>query len=192
MLLCITDHCLKTRDRINVIVAGKHAAQQWLDIDSAGDVPTLETLAAVDFLRTHLRALRVRVVNVVDLLALQPEDEHPHGKSGEEFEKPFTPDRPVIFAFHGYREVGSTTTPFDMTVVSGLSRYQLAEAAVLSVEGLPGRYHALPERLRECLDAHHHNVREHGEDMPQHLTVQCCCEALRPSFPKAPVRVRRG
>ena len=176
-LLSVIDHCLRSRNYVNVIVAGKQPELQWLDMDAAirhctagvgiwnwasndegvepdvvmacaGDVPTLETLAAVDLLRAHLPDLKVRVVNVVDLMTLQPATEHPHGLSDWEFDSIFTPDKPVIFAFHGYpwlihrliyrrscsdrfhvrgyKEEGTTTTPFDMTVLNDLDRFHLA------------------------------------------------------------------
>ena len=188
-LLSVADHCLRSRHYVNVIVAGKQPAPQWLDIDSAsahcergigvwewasndeggepdvvlacaGDVPTLETLAAVSLLRTHVPRLRMRVVNVVDLMTLQPSSEHPHGLSDDEFDELFTTDRPIIFAFHGYpwlihrltyrrqnhgnlhvrgyKEEGTTTTPFDMTVLNDLDRYHLALDVLARVERLRG------------------------------------------------------
>ncbi|EIB97510.1 phosphoketolase [Pantoea sp. Sc1] len=218
-LLWVGDHCLRTWDRINVIVAGKQPAPQWLDMASAithceagmgewrwagttpdnaqpdvvmacaGDVPTMETLAAVDLLREMLPELRIRVVNVVDLMALQTQDQHPHGKSDTEFDALFTQDKPVIFAFHGYptlvhrltyqrtnhrnfhvrgfNEEGTTTTPFDMTVLNELDRYHLAQEAILRVPGLADAHPALLEDLQQRLAAHHQYVREHGEDLPE-------------------------
>lgn len=218
-LLCVADHCLKTWDRINVIVAGKQPAPQWLTLDDAaehcaagmgiwqwagtvaqgespdvvmacaGDVPTMETLAAVDLLREYLPELRIQVVNVVDLMALQTRDEHPHGKSEQDFDAIFTPDRPVIFAFHGYpslihrltyqrnnhrnfhvrgfMEEGTTTTPFDMTVLNELDRFHLAQAAILQVPSLQGKADAILDALQEKIAAHHQYVREHGEDLPE-------------------------
>lgn len=218
-LLWVGDHCLRTWDRINVIVAGKQPAPQWLDMASAvthceagmgewrwagttpedeqpdvvmacaGDVPTMETMAAVDLLREMLPELRIRVVNVVDLLALQPEDQHPHGKSDAEFDALFTQDKPVIFAFHGYptlihrltysrtnhrnfhvrgfNEEGTTTTPFDMTVLNELDRYHLAQEAILRVPGLADAHPELLEDLQQRLAEHHRYVREHGEDLPE-------------------------
>lgn len=215
-LLWVGDHCLRTWDRINVIVAGKQPSPQWLDIDSAiahceagmgewrwasddgepdvvmacaGDVPTMETLAAVDLLRNYLPALRIRVVNVVDLLALQTQQQHPHGKSEEDFDALFTRDKPVIFAFHGYpslihrltyqrsnhanfhvhgfNEEGTTTTPFDMTVLNELDRYHLAQAAILHVPGLADRHPELLDDLQQRIAEHHRYVREHGEDVPE-------------------------
>lgn len=155
----------------------------------AGDVPTLETLAAVDLLRGYLPDLRIRVVNVVDLMALQTQDQHPHGKSEEEFDALFTLDKPVIFAFHGYpalvhrlayqrnnhrnfhvrgfNEEGTTTTPFDMTVLNELDRYHLAQEAILRVPGLADRHPELLDDLQERIAEHHRYVREHGEDVPE-------------------------
>ena len=216
-LLAITDHCLRSRDYVNVIVAGKQPAPQWLDIDSAiahcetgigiwhwasndgggepdvvmacaGDVPTLETLAAVDLLRTNLPKLKIRVVNVVDLMALQPRSEHPHGLSDPVFDAIFTRDKPIVFAFHGYpwlihrltyrrhnhdnihvrgyKEEGTTTTPFDMTVVNEMDRFQLAEDAVKRCNlGPEGK--ALIQLAREKLKQHTAYIRERGEDMPE-------------------------
>jgi len=218
-LLWVGDHCLRTWDRINVIVAGKQPSAQWLDMESAiahceagmgewrwagttpqgeepdvvmacaGDVPTLETLAAVDLLRDYLPNLRIRVVNVVDLMALQTQEQHPHGKSEEEFDALFTLDKPVIFAFHGYptlvhrlayqrknhrnfhvrgfNEEGTTTTPFDMTVLNELDRYHLAQEAILRVPGLADRHPELLDDLQERIAEHHRYVREYGEDVPE-------------------------
>lgn len=218
-LLCVADHCLKTWDRINIIVAGKQPAPQWLNPDEAakhcaagmgiwswagnvqpdetpdvvmacaGDVPTMETLAAVDLLRHYLPELRVQVVNVVDLMALQTQDQHPHGLSEEAFEAIFTADKPVIFAFHGYpslihrltyqrnnhrhfhvhgfMEEGTTTTPFDMTVLNELDRFHLAQEAILRVPLLQGKADDILEDLAQKIAAHHQYVREYGEDLPE-------------------------
>ncbi|WP_428944520.1 phosphoketolase family protein [Pantoea sp. FN060301] len=218
-LLWVGDHCLRTWNRINVIVAGKQPEPQWLSMDEAikhcekgmgiwpwagnekpgaspdvvmacaGDIPTMETLAAVDLLRQMLPELSVRVVNVVDLLALQTKDQHPHGLGEEEFDALFTQDKPVIFAFHGYptlihrltyqrnnhanfhvrgfNEEGTTTTPFDMTVLNGLDRYHLAQEAIMRVPGLQERAAEVLDQLEEKLAAHHAYVREHGEDIPE-------------------------
>jgi len=218
-LLWVADHCLKTWDRINVIVAGKQPEPQWLTMEEAakhcevgmgiwpwagneipgkapdvvmacaGDVPTMEALAAVDLLRGYLPDLSVRVVNVVDLMALQTEDQHPHGLSDEAFEAIFTADKPVIFAFHGYpslihrltyhrnnhrnfhvrgfMEEGTTTTPFDMTVMNELDRFHLAQEAILRVEKLAGKADAILDDLQEKIAEHHRYVREHGEDLPE-------------------------
>ena len=217
-LLSVADHCLRSRNYINVIVAGKQPAPQWLDRDAAvrhcaagaglwewasndqgeapdvvmacaGDVPTMECLAATDILRRHLPELRVRVVNVVDLMALQPQSEHPHGLSVSVFDSLFTRDRPVIFAFHGYpwvmhrllhgrscaarfhvhgfMEEGTTTTPFDMTVLNKLDRFHLAMAAVERVERMTDVSAHLMQHLRDRLVDHTAYVRMHGEDMPE-------------------------
>lgn len=218
-LLWVADHCLKTWDRINVIVAGKQPEPQWLTMEEAakhcevgmgiwpwagneqpgqepdvvmacaGDVPTMETLAAVDLLRNYLPDLRVRVVNVVDLMALQTKEHHPHGLSEEAFDNLFTQDKPVIFAFHGYpslihrltylrnnhrnfhvrgfMEEGTTTTPFDMTVMNELDRFHLAQEAILRVAKLQGKADAILDELQEKIAAHHAYVREYGEDLPE-------------------------
>ena len=217
-LLSVADHCLRSRNYVNVIVAGKQPAPQWLDRDAAirhcaagaglwawasndrgeapdvvmacaGDVPTLETLAAVDLLRTHLPDLVVRVVNVVDLMALQPPAAHPHGLPQSVFDSLFTAERPVIFAFHGYpwvvhrlihgrsntdrfhvhgfQEEGTTTTPFDMTVLNGLDRFTLAMAAVARVRRLTDVSAHVVQHLRDRLVDHTAYVREHGQDMPE-------------------------
>ncbi|MBP2560042.1 xylulose-5-phosphate/fructose-6-phosphate phosphoketolase [Neorhizobium galegae] len=218
-LLWIGDHCLKTWDRVNVIVAGKQPEPQWLTMDEAirhceagigiwdwasnesgpvepdvvmacaGDVPTLETLAAVSLLREAISDLRIRVVNVVDLLALQSQDQHPHGLSDEEFDRLFTTDRPVIFAYHGYPylihrltykrsnhrnihvrgfiEEGTTTTPFDMTVLNELDRFHLAIEAIERVPGLKEKAADVIDMLKGKLGEHTRYVREHGEDMPE-------------------------
>lgn len=218
-LLWVADHCLKTWDRINVIVAGKQPEPQWLTMEEAakhceagmgiwhwagneqpgeepdvvmacaGDVPTMEALAAVDLLRQYLPDLRVRVVNVVDLMALQTQDQHPHGLSEQDFDAIFTQDKPVIFAFHGYpslihrltylrnnhrnfhvrgfMEEGTTTTPFDMTVMNELDRFHLAQEAILRVARLQGKADDILDALQEKIAAHHRYVREHGEDLPE-------------------------
>ena len=217
-LLWVTDHCLRTYDRINVIVAGKQPAPQWLDIDqaaahctagigrwdwassegdeepevvmaSAGDVPTMEAVAAVGLLLAHLPRLRIRFVNVVDLMTLESKTEHPHGIEDDHFQALFTRDKPVIFAFHGYpqlihrltykrpnhdnfhvhgyREEGTTTTPFDMVVLNELDRFHLAIAAIdrlpqLGAEGTTGSGSLFQGRLAE----HSVYIRRHGQDMP--------------------------
>ncbi|WGF87750.1 phosphoketolase family protein [Marinivivus vitaminiproducens] len=217
-LLCITDHVLRTYDRINVIVAGKQPQPQWLTIDQAeahcragigiwdwagtedgplpdlvmacaGDVPTIETLGAVDFLRDAFPDLRVRVVNVVDLMALQPDDVHPHGLSDDAFDALFTVDRPVIFAFHGYpalihrltyrrtnhrnihvhgfMEEGTTTTPFDMVVMNKLDRFHLAQNAIVRLPGLGEASEPVLERIQAKLAEHHAYTREYGKDLPE-------------------------
>ena len=218
-LLCVADHCLKTWDRINVIVAGKQPAPQWLNLEAAqkhcaagmgiwhwagtvdegedpdvvmacaGDVPTMETLAAVDLLRDYFPHLRIQVVNVVDLMALQTAEQHPHGLSDEAFDAIFTADKPVIFAFHGYpslihrltyprnnhgnfhvrgfMEEGTTTTPFDMTVMNELDRFHLAQEAIVRTPSLQGKADAVLDELAEKIAEHHRYVREHGEDLPE-------------------------
>ncbi|CDZ35787.1 phosphoketolase family protein [Neorhizobium galegae] len=218
-LLWIGDHCLKTWNRVNVIVAGKQPEPQWLTMDEAikhceagigiwdwasnesgavepdvvmacaGDVPTLETLAAVSLLREAIPELSIRVVNVVDLLALQSRDQHPHGLPDEEFDRLFTTDRPVIFAYHGYPylihrltykrtnhqnihvrgfiEEGTTTTPFDMTVLNELDRFHLAIEAIERVPGLKQKSAGVIDMLNAKLAEHTRYVREHGEDMPE-------------------------
>ena len=217
-LLWITDHCLRTYDRINVIVAGKQPAPQWLtikeaaahcdvgigvwpwagtetpgaDVDvvmaCAGDVPTLETLAAVDLLRQRIPDLKIRVVNVVDLMTLQPREEHPHGLTDRDFDALFTCDKPVIFAYHGYpylihrltyrrtnhagihvrgfKEEGTTTTPFDMVVLNDLDRFHLAIEVINRVPGLATRAAAVKQHCLDRLREHHDYVRAHGADMP--------------------------
>nr|QDF42219.1 phosphoketolase family protein [Bradyrhizobium symbiodeficiens] len=218
-LLWIADHCLRTYDRVNVIVAGKQPAPQWLSMDAAtthcdagigiwtwagtedassepdlvmacaGDVPTLETLAAVDLLRKALPELKIRVVNVVDLMTLQPKEQHPHGLSDRDFDSLFTRDKPVVFAYHGYPhlihrltynrtnhaglhvrgfiEEGTTTTPFDMVVLNELDRYHLAIEAIERVPGLATRAAQVKQQFRDKLIEHSRYIREHGEDMPE-------------------------
>ncbi len=217
-LLWTMDHVLKTYDRINVVVAGKAPAPQWLSaaeaerhcqagvgvwdwagtenglepdvvMACAGDVPTLETLAAVDLLRQHVPGLRIRVINVVDLMALQPRERHPHGLSEAEFDRLFTRSRPVVFAYHGYpylihrltyaranhgnfhvkgyNEEGTTTTPFDMVVMNGLDRFHLALEAIRRVPGLQERSSDTIAMLKGKLAEHERYTREHGEDMPE-------------------------
>jgi xylulose-5-phosphate/fructose-6-phosphate phosphoketolase len=217
-LLWVTDHCLRTYDRINVIVAGKQPAPQWLSMQEAeahctagigiwpwagtekarrpdvvmacaGDVPTLETLAAVALLREAFPDLGIRVVNVVDLMALQPQEQHPHGLPDKEFDRVFPPATPVIFAYHGYpylihrltynranhdnmhvhgfREKGTTTTPFDMVVLNELDRYHLAIAAIERVPTLAHEGTAARQAFNTKLIEHHRYIREHGQDMPE-------------------------
>ncbi|MBY3444290.1 phosphoketolase [Rhizobium laguerreae] len=218
-LLWVGDHCLRTYDRINVIVAGKQPEPQWLSMDEAvkhceagigiwhwasneddtilpdlvmacaGDVPTMETLAAVDLLRRAIPELKIRTVNVVDLLALQSRDQHPHGLTDEAFDAIFTADKPVIFAYHGYPylihrltykrtnhgnihvrgfiEEGTTTTPFDMTVLNELDRFHLAIEAIERVPGLKEKAGEALAAFRGKLAEHHDYVREYGEDMPE-------------------------
>ncbi|MDF2619114.1 MAG: Phosphoketolase [Xanthobacteraceae bacterium] len=216
-LLYVTDHCLKSWNRVNVIVAGKQPAPQWLDMDAAikhcaagigtwewastdegvepdvvlacaGDVPTLETLAATDLLRGYFPDLKVRVVNVVDLMTLQPKSEHPHGLSEADFDALFTRDKPVIFAYHGYPwlihrlayrrtnhnnmhvrgyiEEGSTTTPFDMVVRNRLDRFHLVADVIERVPKLSGNVH-VRQAIRDKLTEHARYIRAHGLDMPE-------------------------
>ena len=217
-LLSVADHCLRSRNYVNVIVAGKQPALNWLSIDDAvlhcargvgiwdwassdsdgdpdvvmacaGDVPTLETLAAVDLLRRHLPTLKVRVVNVVDLMRLQPESEHPHGLSDREFDAIFTADKPVIFAYHGYpwlihrlayrrtnhanlhvrgyKEEGTTSTPFDMVVMNDMDRFHLVMDVIDRVPGLGTRAARLRQTMVDARARHRAWTREHGEDLPE-------------------------
>jgi xylulose-5-phosphate/fructose-6-phosphate phosphoketolase len=216
-LLSVADHCLRSRNYVNLIVAGKQPAPTWLDIDAAvrhcttglgiwewasnddgapdvvmacaGDVPTLETLAAVSLLREDIPDLRIRVVNVVDLMALQPTSEHPHGLTEEDFDAMFTADKPVIFAYHGYPtlihrltyrrrnhsnihvrgylEEGTTTTPFDMTVLNRMDRFRLALDVVRRVPRLAGLVDRASRRFNEAVQRHKLYVWEHGEDLPE-------------------------
>jgi xylulose-5-phosphate/fructose-6-phosphate phosphoketolase len=217
-LVSVADHCLRSRNYVNVIVAGKQPALQWLDMKSAiehctaglgiwdwactddggepdvvmacaGDVPTLETLAAVDLLRQHFTDIKIRVVNVVDLMTLQPSSEHPHGISDSDFDSMFTTDKPIIFAYHGYpmlihrltyrrknhdnlhvrgyKEEGTTTTPFDMTVLNDLDRFHLASDVVDRVPRLQRVSGHFKQFVRNKLVAHKEYIREHGDDMPE-------------------------
>ncbi len=216
-LLSVMDHCLRSRHYVNVVVAGKHPAPQWLTMARAvehctagigiwdwasndageepdlvmacaGDVPTLETLAAVSILRAELPELKIRVVNVVDLMRLQPDSEHPHGLSDADFDTLFTADSPVIFAFHGYpwlihrltyrrhnsagihvrgyKEEGTITTPFDMTVLNEMDRFHLVRDAIDRLPRLRDRGSHLKEHARKLLIEHSAYIREHGRDMP--------------------------
>jgi len=217
-LLSVANHCLRSRHYVNVIVAGKQPELQWLDIKAAiehctnglgvwswasndqgaepdvvmacaGDVPTLETLAAVDLLRQHFPDLKIRVVNVVDLMTLQPSSEHPHGLSDREFDSMFGADKPIIFAYHGYpwlihrltyrraahnhlhvrgfKEEGTTTTPFDMTVRNDLDRFHLAGDVVDRVPRLQRVGAHFKQFLRDKLVEHKQYVHEHGDDLPE-------------------------
>ena len=216
-LLSIADHCLRSRNYVNLIIAGKQPEWQWLDIDAAvrhctvgigvwdwaspggddpdvvmacaGDVPTLEALAALTLLRTYVPDIRIRVVNVVDLLALQPRSEHPHGLEDQDFDALFTTDRPVIFAFHGYpaliheltyrrrnhsnihvrgyKEEGTTTTPFDMVVLNNLDRYQLALDAITRIPRFADQVETATARYWAAMERHKLYISEHGEDMPE-------------------------
>jgi xylulose-5-phosphate/fructose-6-phosphate phosphoketolase len=216
-LLSVADHCLRSRHYVNVIVAGKQPAIQWLPMEEAaehcakgisvwdwagtpaseepdvvlaccGDVPTLETMAATGWLRKHIPGLKVRVVNVVNLMKLQPPSEHPNGLPDEEFDAIFTEDKPIIFAFHGYPwlihrlayrrrnhpnlhvrgyiEEGTTTTPFDMAVLNKLDRFHLAGDVIRRVPGLAERTSDQQRELRRLLVEHKLYITEHGDDMP--------------------------
>jgi len=217
-LLSVADHCLRSRNYVNVIVAGKQPQPNWLSMEEAilhctrgigiwswassdggeepdivlacaGDVPTLETLAAADILRRELPDLRVRVVNVVDLMRLQDASEHPHGLSDREFDAIFTTDRPIVFAYHGYpwlihrltyrrsnhdnlhvrgyKEEGTTTTPFDMVMLNDLDRFRLVIDVIDRVPGLADRAGALRQRMQDRRVAARIYTREHGEDDPE-------------------------
>ena len=216
-LLSVADHCLRSRNYINLIIAGKQPEWQWLDIDAAvrhcaagagiwqwasndggdpdvvmacaGDVPTLEALAAVTLLRAYVPDIRIRVVNVVDLMVLQPQSEHPHGLEDQDFDELFTTDKPVIFAFHGYpaiihtltyrrrnhdnihvrgyKEEGTTTTPFDMVVLNNLDRYQLALDAIRRIPRLSDQVEQATARYWTTMEQHKLYISEHGDDMPE-------------------------
>jgi xylulose-5-phosphate/fructose-6-phosphate phosphoketolase len=217
-LLAVTDHCMRSRNYVNVIIAGKQPQLQWLDMSSAikhctaglgiwewasndvggepdvvmaccGDVPTLETLAAVQILRQYLPELKIRVVNVVDLMTLQPASEHPHGLPDKDFDVIFTKDKPIIFAFHGYpwlihrltyrrtnheqlhvrgyKENGTTTTPFDMVVLNDLDRFHLVGDVIERVPGLGSRAAYAKQLIRDKLIDHKTWIEKHGEDMPE-------------------------
>jgi len=217
-LLYVTDECLASRNLVNVIVAGKQPMPQWLSMDAAirhasagigiwewasndqgvepdvvmaccGDVPTLETLAAVAMLRRHAPEIRVRVINVIDLMKLQPKTEHPQGLSDRDFDALFTRDRPIVFAFHGYpwlihrltyrrtnhdnlhvrgyKEEGTTTTPFDMCVLNDIDRFHLVEDVVDRLPSFGARGAYVKQAMRDALTGHRQYIREHGEDMPE-------------------------
>jgi xylulose-5-phosphate/fructose-6-phosphate phosphoketolase len=217
-LLFVTDHCLRSRSYVNVIIAGKQPAPQWLDMDAAikhctagigiwhwasndrggepdvvmtccGDVPTLETLATVELLRKQFPELKVRVINVVDLMKLQSESEHPHGLSDKDFDALFTTSKPVIFAYHGYptlvhrltynrtnhqnihvhgyKEEGTITTPFDLVTMNGLDRFHLVAAVVDRVPKLSPYAAEVKEATRDKLIEHKRYIDEYGEDMPE-------------------------
>jgi xylulose-5-phosphate/fructose-6-phosphate phosphoketolase len=217
-LLSTLDHCLRSENYINVIVAGKQPALNYLSMDDAvlhcarglgiwdwasndqgeepdvvmacaGDIPALETLAAVALLREHLPELKVRTVNVVDLMRLQPDQEHPHGLPDRQFNALFTRDRPVIFAYHGYptlihrltyrrdnhqnihvrgyKEEGTTTTPFDMVMMNDLDRYRLVIDAIDRVPSLGSRAAHLRQEMENARARARAHTREHGEDVPE-------------------------
>jgi xylulose-5-phosphate/fructose-6-phosphate phosphoketolase len=217
-LLSVMDHCLRSRHYVNVVIAGKHPAPQWLGMDAAikhctegigiwqwasndqgmtpdlvmaccGDVPTLETLAAVSILREHFPDLKIRVVNVVDLMRLQPHTEHPHGLSDMDFDELFTRDKPVIFAYHaypwlihrltyrrcnhhnihvrGYKEEGTITTPFDMTVLNELDRFHLVMDAIDRLPQTGDKGICLKLQLKDKLFEHRQYINRNGQDMPE-------------------------
>jgi xylulose-5-phosphate/fructose-6-phosphate phosphoketolase len=217
-LLSVTDHCLRSRNYVNVIVAGKHTALQYLDMEEAikhctigvgiwewasntlgdepdvvmacaGDVPTMETLAAVDILRQNFPELKVRVINAVDLMALQPPSVHPHGLPDEDFDAMFTVNKPIIFAFHGYpwlihrlmyrrknhdnlhvrgyREEGTTTTPFDMVVLNQLDRFHLAGDVIDRVPKLGSAADYVKQLINKKLVDHRQYITEIGDDLPE-------------------------
>lgn len=217
-LLSVMDHCLRSIHYVNVVVAGKHPSPQWLSMEEAvihcaqgigiwkwagndedqepdvvmvcaGDVPTLETLAAVSILRENIPELKIRVVNVVDLMKLQPQSEHPHGLRDVDFDLLFTKDKPVIFAYHGYpwlihrltykrtnhhnihvrgyKEEGTITTPFDMTVLNDLDRFHLVQDVIERLPQLGDKRAWLKQEMQDKLIAHHNYIREHGMDMPE-------------------------
>jgi xylulose-5-phosphate/fructose-6-phosphate phosphoketolase len=217
-LLSVMDHCLRSRQYVNIVVAGKHSAPQWLSMDgavqhcsegigvwkwasnddggepdvvmaAAGDVPTLEILAAISILRGLLPKLKIRMINVVDLMRLQPSSEHPHGLRDQEFDALFTKNKPIVFAYHGYpwlihrltyrrtnhenlhvrgyKEEGTITTPFDMTVLNDLDRFHLAQDVIRRLPQLQADAPRLIEGLDEKLRAHHAYIREYGQDMPE-------------------------
>jgi len=217
-LLSVTDHCLRSRHYVNVIVAGKQPALQYLDMDTAikhctkgigiwawasndqggepdvvmacaGDIPTMEALAAVDILRQNFSDLKIRVVNVVDLMTLQPNTEHPHGLSDQDFDSIFTPDKPIIFAFHGYpwlihrltyrrtnhknlhvrgyKEEGTTSTPFDMVVMNEVDRFSLADDVIDRVPQLRYKAAHVKQMLHDKLIEHQLYVRRYGDDLPE-------------------------
>ena len=217
-LLSVTNHCLRSRHYVNVIVAGKQPALQWLDMElavrhcteglgvwswasndegsdpdvvmaCAGDVPTLETLAAVDMLHKHIPDLKIRVVNVVDLMSLQPPSQHPHGLNDRDFDILFTRNKPIIFAYHGYpplihrltyrrtnhanlhvrgyNEEGTTTTPFDMAVLNRIDRFHLVNDVIDRVDGLAPRATHLTQLIKDKLMDHKRHIERYGDDMPE-------------------------
>ena len=216
-LLSVTDHCLRSRDYVNVIVAGKQPVLQYLDMDAAikhcaagigiwewasndrgvepdvvmacaGDIPTMETLAAVELLRHYAPDLKVRVINIVDLMKLQSPSEHPHGLSDRDFDTLFTTNKPIIFAYHGYpwlihrltyrrtnhtnlhvhgyKEEGTTTTPFDMAVLNELDRFHLVGAALDRVSELGSIAAYAKQAMRDKLIEHQAYITMYGEDLP--------------------------
>jgi xylulose-5-phosphate/fructose-6-phosphate phosphoketolase len=219
-LLSTMDHCLKSRHYVNVVVAGKHPAPQWLDMEeavlhctkgvsiwtwasndqdsrpdvvmaAAGDVPTLEILAAISILRKRMPELKIRMVNVVDLMKLQPRTEHPHGLSDSDFDMLFTRDKPIIFAYHGYpwlihrltyrrtnhgnlhvrgyKEEGTITTPFDMTVLNEMDRFHLVMDVIDRLPGLGEKSAYIKQEMQDMLIRHRAYINSEGLDMPEVL-----------------------
>jgi xylulose-5-phosphate/fructose-6-phosphate phosphoketolase len=217
-MLSVTDHCLRSRNYINVIVAGKQPAPNWLNMDQAilhctrgigiwdwasndqggepdivmaccGDIPTLETLAAVDLMRQYLPEVKIRVVNIVDLMRLQPASEHPHGMTDMEFDSLFTANKPTVFAYHGYpwlihrltyrrtnhdnmhvrgyKEEGTTTTPFDMVMLNDLDRYHLVIDAIDRIPGLASRAGHVRQLMEDKRTEARAYTRAEGEDAPE-------------------------
>jgi xylulose-5-phosphate/fructose-6-phosphate phosphoketolase len=217
-LLSVADHCLRSKNYVNVIVAGKQPALQYLDMDAAikhctagigiwewasndrggepdvvmaccGEIPTLETLAAVQLIRGYFPELKIRVINVVDLMRLQPHTEHPHGMTDKEFDTLFTTDKPIVFAFHGYpwlihrltyrrrnhrnlhvrgyKEEGTTTTPFDMCVRNDIDRFHLVDDVIDRVTGLGGEAAYVKQEIFDKLVDHKHYIATYGDDMPE-------------------------
>ena len=245
-LLSVTDHCLRSRNYVNVIVAGKQPQPQWLDMDAAikhctagigiwewasndqgeepdvvmacaGDAPTIETLAAVELLWKHFPELKIRVINVVDLMSLQPQSEHPHGLNDKDFDGLFTKDKPIIFAYHGYpwlihrltyrrtnhdnlhvrgyKEEGTTSTPFDMVVMNDLDRFHLVADVIDRVPQLGSRAAYVKQAIRDKLIEHKQYIGKHGEDLPEIRNWQwdtCETQKRKPLAKKVHTRELKG